>query len=160
MIQRSDPGHPFDLTQLKPEQLQALVNDVTGKLRLLERVTPIFQVAPQHGLTRDEAEQLMQSYKEFQDLAKKIDFNSARSVTFESPFPKFHVINAQDYFVVLDASITITQNIYGVGPDKGPVTMIWPPIIKVPNGFTGGKGTIIPLYDRVSNWFIVFELDK
>jgi hypothetical protein len=84
MTQRSDPGHPVDLTQLNSEQLQALANDIPQFLQ------------SHHGLTHPEIlsfEFILESliaYVDSVDVAvqSSVRFSATRStieVTEKSP---------------------------------------------------------------------------
>jgi hypothetical protein len=102
MTQRSDPGHPLDLTQLNSEQLQALANDVLVRLNVSEfRLPPISSLPPeffvtQHGLRRSEAERLVRSYLEFSELLERIDFQGRDHVVFRKPFPEVFATHTHD----------------------------------------------------------------
>jgi hypothetical protein len=50
-----------------------------------------FLLAKQHGLTREEAEKLFQTFQELQNLGKLIKFGQDQSVVFSDPFPEITV---------------------------------------------------------------------
>jgi hypothetical protein len=133
MTQNFDPGHPFDLTQLKPEQLQALADDLRGRL-LLGTVIPGIEVAKQHGLTQAEAEKLVNAFNEFQSLAEKIEFNRGESVTFQASFPEVTIIQSSD--ILLRKHIYhVVSNSENVTSDRGRFAIINPNL-----GTLGGSG--------------------
>jgi hypothetical protein len=161
MTLRHEPAHPVDLTNFTREQLQALADDLRG--RLLGTIIPGIEVAPQHGLTREEAEQLIQSYKEFQDLAKKIDFDSKHFVSFQSPLPVFSIVKIQDLYGIIDINTAVFEGdaeIVEPLTQLAPTNPTWPPKVFVPVGISPGKGTILPftetmIFDRVTNKLVV-----
>jgi hypothetical protein len=110
MTLRHEPAHPVDLTNFTRGQLQALADDVTGRLLVGTVVTsgipglegisgiPDIQKATQHGLTLSEATNLVDTFENFQALAAQVEFDDTDTAIFEAPFPGFTVIRKKDEF--------------------------------------------------------------